>query len=204
MEEEKCEMEMKDGAIVTVELSYDEDAQDYLVRELPESQGIYVFDDGNSFWNGARKIFGDNVQTTTLDRLIRGEVLEVKKRRKVLHYVVGIERYRHSGDVLAVCGMGSFPDRQWDVSPLVGFVVLDAEDGATKENALERAEAGLEHTNLLLRGEVWFADIAVTKNGETKEEALGGIAGTTDEAVSVALDSFGYTKEDIAEYLVSL
>jgi hypothetical protein len=37
---------------------------------------------------------------------------------------MGLERYRHSGDVYAISSTGNFCDRHWDVSPLVGFITL--------------------------------------------------------------------------------
>ena len=53
-----------------------------------------------------------------ITRALQGEVLMSHNGSLYM----GLERYRHCGDVYALCGVGNFPDRRWDVAPLVGFV----------------------------------------------------------------------------------
>jgi hypothetical protein len=107
---------------------------------------------------------------------------------------MGLERYRHSCDALAICGQGRFPDRQWDVSPIVGFITphedvdsdviesffkLRAENPeAARKLISDRLNQDINTMNLWLNGEVYSYEMEVyTANGAPLMEEPENLCG---------------------------
>lgn len=99
-------------AVVTVEP--DDDMDD--PRETGRLEGrVEVFQSRESFRAGVEAIFGEDGAPAAVDKLVAGEVVWVKDRP-----YVGVEKYKHGRVAYAACRRGDFPDREWDVSPIVG------------------------------------------------------------------------------------
>jgi len=117
-----------------IEVERDEFAQDP-TRDM-DMASINVFDDQASFctfmsgkgWDEAQPLYSDD---GAVKAALGGEVLKDYDG----NLYMGLEQYSHSGDVLALCRSGNFPDRRWDVSPIVGFISphLDADSDVIKQ-----------------------------------------------------------------------
>ncbi len=183
--------------IAEIEIVPDESPED--PREWGSLGTIEVCDTASQFRAAAEKFFGKR-HNEAIDCLVRGGVFWVGRTPTPW---LGLERYRHSGDVYAVCGAGNFPDRQWDVSSIVGFwspnrdadrdllktvrgfrrsgVYLEA-----RKRLVERATADLETFNDWVNGNVYGWKVRVLKEGtEVAEDTCWGYY-STDAAMSDA------------------
>lgn len=179
------------GMKATVELSQDDFA------ENPVDSGrlgkLLTFYDKSAFWNAVENEFGslEAAQQYVL-RLVEGELLPLNGK---IYY--GIEKYEHGGVSYAVCKQGNFPDRQWDVSPIVGFGCVDVssdpdvvagfvDSGVSRNKVLQRLSDHLEEYTQWASGDVWCYSASLEKDGkEVFSDTLGGIFGY-DEAMSQA------------------
>jgi len=143
----------------------------------------------NAFLDLMKSEFGDDMQTV-VDHLASGEMVHHNGK-----FYLGVERYQHSHDVLAICKEGNFPDRRWNVSPIVGFYTPDQEvdcDVISKadlaienwdfakatEIIKERAGADMEIMNRYLSGDVWYGVVEIQMPGrEPIIESVGNIYG---------------------------
>ena len=78
---------------------------------------LHLFESRDPFWVAMNNLFGAERAQDAVKDLVAGGMVWTDKSQPIF----GIERYRHSGDVLAICTQGDFPDRQWDVSSIVGY-----------------------------------------------------------------------------------
>lgn len=154
-----------------------------------------VFESPNPFWDYAMDLFGERAPER-VKACLRGEVLSIRYNRKI-YFVTGLERYRHSGDVLAICGQGSFPDRQWDVSPIVGFVLVSKSEAFKKserdclKKVQEIMESAISEMNTFLEGDVWVLTAVRTDSSgnELATESIGSVYGPVgqEDVESVAI-----------------
>jgi hypothetical protein len=171
---ESTEHTLPDGRKVTVNVYYDDD------RDSPNDWGgngtFHVFEHGSAFWKAAEETFGNKAKRVVND-LVQG--VDVKHKGKTY---VGLERYRHSGDAYARCGKGHFPDRQWDVSPIVGWWESNA------DSPVEQFDSCLKTWNQYVQGYV-YGIVIEDENGE-QLDSLWGIYGmdSVDSYVDEMLD----------------
>jgi len=107
---------------------------------------------------------------------------------------LGLERYRHGLDAYAVCRQGNFPDRRWDVAPIVGFWSPHPDAPAlTKARSLHRekmdrnaeqllckeAADDLTVWNQFVQGDVWGyqATLLDADGNEIAEDSCWGYFG---------------------------
>jgi len=114
-----------------VEISPDEDPID------PAKNGeigiLRLFHSKEAFHDGAKSLFGKSKEIA-IGEMVHGSVFWHKNTPWI-----GIEKYSHSGDVYAACRHGNFPDRQFDVSPIVGF--WSPTPDKHKQSAFSKAKA---------------------------------------------------------------
>lgn len=176
------------GVTITTSIHEDPDSED---PRTWESLGLMsIFEDKKPFWDKANSVFGSRAEEM-VPQLADGDVCWDSKGRPTL----GIERYRHGGDVLAISKTGSFPDRRWDVSPIVGFWTINesdndllsearklhasGDDTGVKRVLIERASSDLEVLNQWMSGDVWGYSVEVkNSSGEVLgEDSCYGIYG---------------------------
>lgn len=116
-------------------------------RDMGMLGNISVFDTRTTFWNHMESMFGKNAQHA-VSSMVDGQVLWTGPGG--MKPVIGIERYSHSGDVYAACKKGAFPDRQWDVSPIVGSYEITDKDILTRARKLKR-DGNLAEADALLQ-----------------------------------------------------
>lgn len=171
---ESTEHTLPDGRKVTANVYYDDD------RDSPNDWGgngtFHVFERGSAFWKAAEETFGNKAKRVVND-LVQG--VDVKHKGRTY---VGLERYRHSGDVYARCGKGHFPDRQWDVSPIVGWWESNA------DSPVEQFDSCLKTWNQYVGGDIYRIEIS-DADGEYLD-GLGGIYGyaEADHHIEAMLD----------------
>lgn len=138
---ESRDAKLKDGTKVSVHI-YADDCVDN-PNDWGSNGTFSVFEHSGAFWKTANKIFGDFAHEA-IEHLHAGEDLHYRGK-----YYVGLERYRHSGDVYARCGAGNFPDRQWDVSSIVGW--WEASD----DRPVDQFDSALSVWNQYVSGDVY-------------------------------------------------
>lgn len=158
-------------------------------RQWGSLGNISVFDNRTSFWRYMEDTFGKHARAS-VDSLVEGNV--VWKGPGGMKPVIGIERYSHSGDAYAACKKGNFPDRQWDVSPIVGiYEVTDKEllkevrklkrEGKVSEAESvlhERCKSDLEIFNQWCSGEIYYFQLERHEGNSVEEvDGCGGIYG---------------------------
>lgn len=163
-------MVQQDDRKITVEIYPDLHPDD--PNDWDSTGTFHVFETAQEFWRAAEDTFGRRAQAI-IDRLVAGEAVRVLKTT-----YIGLERYRHSGDVYARCKQGCFPDRQWDVSPIVGW--WESNGGADPE----RFDSCLETWNQYVGGDV-YGVVLKDEEGEILE-SLWGVYGADgiDDCVS--------------------
>lgn len=138
---------------------------------------FHVFETASHFWKAAEETFGERKARRVIDDLVQG--VDVKHDGKVY---VGLERYRHSGDVYARCGQGNFPDRQWDVSSIVGWWE------SSPVYPVKHFDGCLKTWNQYVGGDIYRIEIS-DADGEYLD-SLGGIYGyaEADNHIEAMLD----------------
>lgn len=197
------EFELAADIVAKIEIIQDDSPSD--PSDDDGSGTILTYGDKRSFWDGMEKVFGDNDSAqAAVATLVSGNPVIVGGKA-----YLGIERYSHSGDSHAVCSTGNFPDRQWDVSPIVGLwtpsehdPVFEAAAAASDPMAvraalLSSAKADLETYDQWANGDVWGYCLSVSNDGtEISSDSCWGYYGR-EAAVDAA-------KESLADSLQSL
>lgn len=102
------------GGVAMVSVAPDEHMDD--PRKTGEMEGaVEVFRSREAFRERMEAIFGESGAQAAVDELVAGKVVWVRDRP-----YVGIEKYAHGRVAYGPCRGGNFPDRQRDVSPIVG------------------------------------------------------------------------------------
>lgn len=144
-----------DGMSAKISILHDEDG--WSVWEDQDHAEMKTFEDRTSFWEAVDKA---GMSKSDIDTLVEGGIVVVDDK-----IIVGLERYRHSGDVYALCSTGNFPDRQWDVSPIVGWitphpdidsdVISDYTKTFIDTGLRRRLNTDIESFNDMLSGNCW-------------------------------------------------
>ncbi len=143
------------------------------------------------------------IGTDDIANLTQGHVVEIDGK-----LYMGLERYRHGGEVYAICGEGNFPDRRWDVSPIAGFItpdeVMDSDaissynrmkEGGDQEGAevilKKRLNQDISTFNQWLSGEVYGYDVSLhNSDGEDlSSDSCWGFYGDEDYCLGEAKDT---------------
>ena len=206
------------GITATVDIEQDEDAQDP-TKDM-DMAAFHVFDDKRLFW---RFMESKGWTEEHYNLALSGEVLQDGDGALYM----GLERYSHSGDVYALCQAGRFPDRRWDVSPLVGFIsphpdadsdvidkykalVAEGKVADAKAVLVERLNQDIRTYNHWISGEVYGYVVQLRDaDGEEigDEDSCWGFIGDEDYCLQEAMESaYGkalniLTKTEIQEYL---
>ena len=106
--------EKYDDVVAVINILNDGDHA-YLTWEDIEGAEITVADTRDQFWRNANE---HGLSQEDIHTLVLGDIVFVDDD----NCYIGLEMYEHSGRVYAMCGRGNFPDRQWDVSPIVGWI----------------------------------------------------------------------------------
>ena len=192
--------ELENGLTAEMVFEHDDSAED--PSEFECNGKISVFHSKESFWNHMEAVFGSERARQAVDDLLEGRAVMCDGKA-----YLGMEKYSHSGDVLAVCKTGNFPDRKWDVSPIVGLwtpspfdpvtdslpksgpksarVLSDETCGLLKASA----KAELETYNAWLAGDTWGYSVTVTgSDGKTLvgEDSCWGYYGISDAKAAAA------------------
>lgn len=153
------------------------------------------------FWNLAQDLFGEKAEES-VNELVSGGLIHMTRPNRV---VAGLEKYSHGRETLSLCTQGNFPDRMWDVSPIVGFVVLSGPElrRIKKESKkagedyncllLERMRSYIEEYNMYINGDVWVVDATLlsTEGKEIATDVLSGVWGDYEECEKMALEMVG-------------
>jgi hypothetical protein len=140
---------------------------------------IKVCESKSEFLSVADDLFGEQ-EKEAINCMVSGDVFWDDKLTPWL----GIERYRHGNDLYALCGAGNFPDRMFDVSPIVGFWSINQDTDKRLLKTLrgfyragviheahrrlrERAAADLDIFSRWVNGDVYACVVRITK--EDKE-----------------------------------
>jgi len=219
-------IELVRGMYFEIEVERDEFAQDP-TRDM-DMASINVFDDQASFctfmsgkgWDEAQPLYSDD---GAVKAALGGEVLKDYDG----NLYMGLEQYSHSGDVLALCRSGNFPDRRWDVSPIVGFISphLDADSDVIKqyhdlaaEGKVDEAKAVLAKRlnqdikvyNHYLAGEIYQYNVALYDADDTQigeSDSCCGFIGEEDYCLQEAKDAAWHmalsvlTKKELQNFL---
>jgi len=219
-------IELVRGMYFEIEVERDEFAQDP-TRDM-DMASINVFDDQASFctfmsgkgWDEAQPLYSDD---GAVKAALGGEVLKDYDG----NLYMGLEQYSHSGDVLALCRSGNFPDRRWDVSPIVGFISphLDADSDVIKqyhdlaaEGKVDEAKAVLAKRlnqdirvyNHYLAGEIYQYNVALYDADDTQigeSDSCCGFIGEEDYCLQEAKDAAWHmalsvlTKKELQDFL---
>jgi hypothetical protein len=215
--EETFQIESQEDENVFVEVAILHDDESYRVWEDFDHAEIVTAEDRNEFWE---KVYAEDLTPNDVDDLAEG--LLVYQNGKVY---MGLERYRHSGDVYALCGRGHFPDRQWDVSPIVGWIsphpdvdadvikpLVDSLESGEKVDAtdfMKRLIADIRGYNDAINGNCWGYRVVLHDenigNAADDDEGQGfescwGFLGDSDyckeEAVAIAKNMLKDYKPD--------
>lgn len=213
-------IELPRGMYIDIQIEHDTDAQD--PNEDMDMATFHVFESRVDFWSFVRACGWDQAQ---VDEAVDGAVLQ---SNGVLY--MGLERYRHSGDVYALCSNGNFPDRRWDVSPIVGFISPhpEVDKGVieefrklhneeriteTKELLMKRLNQAIATYNHYLAGEVYgFTDTMYDAGGIQigDDESCWGFIGDEEYCLQEAKETAHrialsvLTKEEIQKCLEGL
>lgn len=193
-------LEFPRGVIATISIEQDEDYGDP-TKEM-DMASFNIFGNKNYFWE-----FMEEKGWTEehYNLALSGEVLQDSEG----NLYMGLERYSHSGDVYALCQTGRFPDRRWDVSPLVGFIsphpdvdsdVIDKYKKLSAEGRVAEAKAVLAERlnqdirvyNHWLAGEVYgyVVQLRDADGGEIgDEDSCWGFIGEEDYCLHEAMES---------------
>lgn len=102
-----------------------------------------------------QELLAHDLSETDVANLRAGEVVE-----KEGGMFLGLAAYLHGGTVIAPCNSAkahSWPDQQWDVIPLVGFIHINLEEWGIRSSPefLEACLSLIEEWNHLEAGEVY-------------------------------------------------
>jgi hypothetical protein len=158
------------GLTAEIEIDYDQDVE--CPNDWDEAIQVFSASYAKQFWDQARSEFSN--AETAVDKLSRGVEMQTGDA-----YYLGIERYSHGADAYALCGMGNFPDRRWDVSPIVGWVKIDRKQAKDNKwgpaGRRKAAAAKLEEWTAWCNGWVYYYDTSV--KDESGEEIEGSSCG---------------------------
>ena len=162
---------LTDGTLLRLTKDIDEGSTAYDDLISDESP-VYVrtYESRGEFQHAADELFGASLAPKRVNELVAGGLV---KLARPVRYVLGIERYRHGGDRLALCQEGNFCDRQWDVSPIVGWVIVKGKDLARGTDPRDAARGILDVANDVLAGNVWEYHADVIEHGRI--ENVGGL-----------------------------
>jgi hypothetical protein len=195
----KEKLELVRGMYLKIKVEQDEYAQD--PTKDTDMASFHVFEDKRSFQKfTTNKGFG----ALDLASAIRGGVLNGNDGTLYM----GLERYRHSGDVYALCQAGNFPDRRWDVSPLVGFIsphpdvdsdvikeyhdlVAEGKDDEARAVLVDRLNSDIKVYNHYLAGEVYGYTVGLyNRDGDqlVESDSCWGFIGESEYCLQEAKD----------------
>ena len=124
---------------------------------------------------------------------------------------VGLERYRHSGDVYARCQAGNFCDREWDVSPIVGWVSpnistigeewIDEFLAGKPDNILKYFDSEIQMLNDAVSGNCWGYNMILydADGDQLDDDSCWGCLGDSDYCMEEAKDAADFAAEHMAE-----
>lgn len=198
--EEEHRIEFGGGATAIINILHDEES--YRVWEDFDHAEIKTFENRYTFWRGVEEA-GLNKQD--VEKLAHGDTID--KDGKIF---LGLERYRHSGDVYALCGQGNFPDRRWDVSPIVGWICPTPElhEGYIKDyfaDVVDRElrivmEQEITMFNDAIGGNCWGYTVKLMVDRQShyeefEEDSCWGFLGEPDYCLEQAKESAKYLHE---------
>jgi hypothetical protein len=190
---ETIKVEFEGGYSALIKIEHDEDC------ENPNDLGqetVFNASRGSDLVREAEKTFGDGFEGV-LERLANGDVVEFDGA-----VYVGFEEYRHSGSAFALCSnTGYFPDRQWDVIDLAGWVKWEERDlkgwlivdeGLDRDGLIQAAKGSLNAWQAYVNGACYGYTVSIVHtlvDGYSKEVSsdscwgfLGDFDGCRDEA----------------------
>ena len=187
---------LTDGTLARLTKEIDEDSTAY-DDLISDENAVYVrtYESQWDFQHAAEELFGSSLAPKRVNELVSGGLV---KLARPVRYVLGIERYRHGGDRLALCQEGNFFDRQWDVSPIVGWVIVKGKDLARGTDPRDAARGILDVANDVLAGNVWAYHAEVIEHGRI--ENVGGLfdsIGDTNGSDILALLGCAPVQEEI-------
>lgn len=177
-----------------IEIYQDQDAQ--CPNEWNEEAQVFRAHDGAELRKMLEDEFGEDWEKAGA-ALVAGRMLSVKRDR-----YFGIEEYRHSGSAFALCReKGNFPDRQWDVIDLVGFVRIKAKEGDDEASLVSQAKSVLGGYQAWANGECYGYDLVVSHIGgrEVEEDSCGGFIGSLRHCMEAALDALEGLAKDLCQ-----
>lgn len=127
---------------------------DFYTR-LYEDDGMLCVRVFDGWFSLQQALLAHNLSETEVANLMAGEVVE-----KEGGMFLGLAAYQHGGKVIAPCNSvkaHSWPDQQWDVIPLVGFIHINLEEWGirTGQDFLDACLSLIEEWNHLEAGEVY-------------------------------------------------
>ncbi len=148
----------RDDLVANIEIHQDDDCEN--PNDISDCQ-VFNAERGVDLEAKAKEVFGDR-WARRLATLAKGQRANTEDA-----WYFGIEEYRHSGSAFALCSApGNFPDRQWDVIELAGWVKIPFSVGIAEEY-LEKAALGvLKDWQAYVNGECYGFTVVVTKDGE--------------------------------------
>lgn len=184
-----------DDVIAKVFIEHDEDS--YRVWEDFHHAEIVTAERREEFWD---KVYDEGLYEDDVEALVAGRLVHNGGK---LYF--GLERYRHGGDVYALCGRGNFTDRQWDVSPIVGWisphpdmdsdviepVVKSIKSGGPIDitDIKKRLESAIETFNDAISGNCWGYRVELYDAGDLEnEDSCWGFLGDADYCKEQATD----------------
>lgn len=185
---------------IRAEVSIIEDSQNsYQVWEDMENCDIRTFDDKYSFWEA---VIDAGLTQEDVSTMVEGGMIF----KGDCDVYVGLERYEHGSRVYAMCQHGNFPDRIWDVSPIVGWInpagmfdcdlIHTAREFPIDQKGLDARiairqmlEADIKVYNDAVNGNCWgYKIILFDGDLEQDEDSCWGFLGDSDYCRETAID----------------
>lgn len=187
---------------LSIEIRIEPDAEAYSVWQDHEHAEFTTADSRSQFWDNADRA---GLSTDNINELANGHIVVIDHR-----IFAGLEKYSHGGDVYARCGHGGFPDRRWDVSPIVGWIephhVLDKDviesylkdPEKNEEQLLKRIDQEIETLNDAISGNCWgyVAELYDKDGNLLDDDSCWGYLGDEDYCVHSAEDAANWMVEN--------
>ena len=178
--------------VAEVEILYDEDVQDPTADD--DYYQVTYCSSVSQFDKAAQDTFPGEIHST-VNKLVGGEVVMIEGEA-----YLGIGAYRHGLTKLCLCGTKTFPDMQWDYSPLVGWVKLSKElvehiGNSSEADLRAAAKSCLSEYEAYLNGECYVYHVTIkefAENGwerELTDEWCGGFLADMEGCQEAALDT---------------
>lgn len=197
-------VEFDDGVYAKIEIHQDDES--YRVWADYDHAEIETFESASAFW---KAIGLQGLTQEDVSQMVQGAIVTVTN--PMIHgtssgskIFMGLERYRHSGDVYALCDRGNFPDRRWDVSPIVGWIsphptvdedtimpFLKNKNAETIDNLVKRLTSDVGVFNDAISGNCWgYITTLYSSHGVSiEEDSCWGFLGDMDYCITEAKDA---------------